>query len=215
MDVFPAHIGRSTRPFIAPHLIHGPNFGTVNLVNMVFSGMTIGVVALIPLYAATRYGVGALDAGTLLVAEGIAAITMSIVIALVLRRTGHRLPIYAGSAIIAVGMVLLALSPKFDLTPYAWLAGSAFLIGAGMGTINPASRNAGLQLAPRQSSTLAALRTLSLQIGSIATISITTAILTGSTDPGNVQTWVYIAVALLLIAAMPVISRVPEHHGSW
>ncbi|MGB3391624.1 MAG: MFS transporter [Pseudaminobacter sp.] len=213
--MFFRHIGRSTHPFIAPHLIHGPNFGTVNLVNMVFSGMTIGVVALIPLYAATRYGIGALDAGTLLVAEGIAAITMSIMIALVLRRTGHRLPIYAGSAIIALGMVLLALSPKFGVAPYAWLADSAFLIGTGMGTINPASRNAGLQLAPRQSSTLAALRTLSLQIGSIATISITTAILTGSADPGSIQAWVYIAVALLLVAAMPVISRVPEHHGSW
>ena len=136
-------------------------------------------------------------------------------IALVLRRTGHRLPIYAGSAIIALGMVLLALSPKFGVAPYAWLADSAFLIGTGMGTINPASRNAGLQLAPRQSSTLAALRTLSLQIGSIATISITTAILTGSADPGSIQAWVYIAVALLLVAAMPVISRVPEHHGSW
>lgn len=84
-----------------------------------------------------------------------------------------------------------------------------------MGTINPASRNAGLQLAPKQSSTLAALRTLSLQIGSIAAISLTTAALTDSTDPAHVQAWAYIVAALVLVATLPIISRVPEHHGSW
>lgn len=213
--MFFRHISRSSQPFIAPRLIYGPNFGAVNLVNMVFSGITIGAVALIPLYAANRYGIGALDAGTLLIAQGAAAIVMSLVIALVLRRTGHRLPIYVGGTTIAFGMFLLALTPDFGVPPYIWLAGSAFLIGAGMGTINPASRNAGLQLAPKQSSTLAALRTLSLQIGSIAAISVTTAGVTGSADPGHVQAWAYIVAALVLVATLPIVSRVPEHHGSW
>ena len=213
--MFFRHIRRSSRPFIAPHLIYGPNFGVVNLVNMIFAGIAIGAVALIPLYAANRYGIGAFDAGTLLIAQGVATIMMSVTIALTLRRTGHRLPIFVGAAIIAVGMLLLAFTPRFGIPPYVWLAGSAFLIGAGMGTINPASRNAGLQLAPRQSSTLAALRTLSLQVGSIATISITTTILTNSADPGNVQAWVYIVSAALLVVTLPIISRVPEHHGSW
>lgn len=213
--MFFRHISRSSHPFIAPRLIYGPNFGAVNLVNMAFSGITIGAVALIPLYAANRYGIGALDAGTLLIAQGIAAIMMSLVIALVLRRTGHRLPIYVGGTAIAFGMFLLALIPNFSVRPYIWLAGSAFLIGAGMGTINPASRNAGLQLAPKQSSTLAALRTLSLQIGSIAAISLTTAALSNSADPAHVQAWAYIIAALVLVAALPTISRVPEHHGSW
>lgn len=213
--MFFRHIKRSSHPFIAPRLIYGPNFGAVNLVNMAFSGITIGAVALIPLYAANRYGIGALVAGTLLIAQGIAAIMMSLVIALVLRRTGHRLPIYVGGTTIAFGMFLLALRPDFGVPPYIWLAGSAFLIGAGMGTINPASRNAGLQLAPKQSSMLAALRTLSLQIGSIAAISLTTAALSDSTDPGHVQAWAYIVAALVLVATLPIISRVPEHHGSW
>jgi MFS family permease len=213
--MFFRHIDRSTHPFIAPHLIHGPNFGVVNLINMIFGGITIGAIALIPLYAANRYGIGPLDAGTLLIAQGIATIMMSITIALALRRTGHRLPICAGGIVIAVGTILLALKPAFGISPYAWLAGSAFLIGAGLGTINPASRNAGLQLAPRQASTLAALRTLSLQTGSIVTISITTAALAGSTDPGNVQAWVYTVAALLFVAALPLVSLVPEHHGSW
>jgi hypothetical protein len=213
--LFFRHVHRRTHPFIAPRLIHGPGFGAVNLVNMIYTGITIGAIALIPLYAANRYAINALDSGTLLIAQGAAAIMLSVAAALALRRTGHRPPLYVGGVIIATGMVLLALSPASGIPPYAWLAGAAFLVGAGLGMINPASRNAGLQLAPEHSSTLAALRTLSLQVGSITTVSITTAILTGSSDPGGVQARIYAIAALLLIAALPLITRIPEHHGSW
>jgi MFS-type transporter involved in bile tolerance (Atg22 family) len=105
--------------------------------------------------------------------------------------------------------------PVAGIAPYAWLAGSTFLVGAGRGATNPASRNAGLQLAPEYSSTLAALRSMFMQIGSIITISIATAILATSDDPGRIQAWVYVMAAVLLVAALPLITRVPEHHGSW
>ncbi|TCT06348.1 MFS transporter [Paralcaligenes ureilyticus] len=213
--LFVRHINHAAHPFIAPRLVYGPGFGTVNLVNMIYGGVTNGAVALIPLYAANRYGMDALDSGTLLIAQGVAAILLSVMAALALRRTGHRRPLYAGGITIALGMLLLALSPVAGVSPYVWLAGSAFLVGAGGGALNPASRNAGLQLAPEHSSTLAALRSGSLQIGSITTVSIATAILTSSGDPGGVQAWVYVVVALLLIALLPLITRVPEHHGSW
>lgn len=209
------HINRSARPFIPPRLIHGPGFGPVNLFNALYGGITIGMVALIPLYATNRYGISALGSGTLLIAEGGAAIVLSIAAAYALRRTGHRPPMYVGGAIIAIGMILLALGPIAGIPPYAWLAGSAFLIGVGAGAINPASRNAGLQLALERSSTLAALRTMSLQIGSMTAISIATAALAGSDDPGGTQAWVYIMATLLLVAALPLIARIPEHHGSW
>lgn len=96
--MFFRHVNRSSHPFIEPRLIYGPNFGAVNFINMIFTGVTIGAVALIPLYAANRYGLGALDAGMLLVAEGVAALILSIASAMVLRHTGHRLPIYIGGA---------------------------------------------------------------------------------------------------------------------
>jgi hypothetical protein len=95
------------------------------------------------------------------------------------------------------------------------LAGAAFLVGAGYGGINPASRNAGLQLAPGHASTLAALRSMSMQIGSMITVSVATAVLASSNDPGGIQAWVYVAAALLLVASLPLITRVPEHRGSW
>lgn len=213
--MFFRHIERSAHPLIAPRLIYGPGFGPVNLFNGLYGGVTSGVVALVPLYAANRYGINALDSGTLLIAEGAAAITLSIAAAFALRRTGHRPPLYVGGVAVATGTLLLALSPAAGIPPYAWLAGSAFLVGAGGGTISPASRNAGLQLAPEHSSSLAALRSMSRQIGSITTISIATAILAGSNDLGHIQAWIYAVVALLLVASLPLITRVPEHHGSW
>jgi MFS family permease len=112
-------------------------------------------------------------------------------------------------------MFLLARAPAFGLSPYTWLASSAFLVGLGSGTINPASRIAGLQLAPEQSSSLAALRSLFLQAGSIVAISIATAILAVSGMPGAVQASMYATLAVLLIVMLPVIAKIPEHRGSW
>ena len=213
--MFFRHVNRAAHPFIAPRLIHGAGFGPVNLVNALYGGLTVGVLVLIPLYATERYGINALDSGTLLVAQGAAAILFSIAGALALRRTGYRLPLYVGGTVIAIGMLLLALRPVAGIPPYEWLAGSAFLVGVGAGAINPASRNAGLQLAPEQSSTLAALRSMCMQIGSIVAISIATAILASSQHPGVVQAWVDVTAALLLLAALPLITRMPEHYGSW
>jgi EmrB/QacA subfamily drug resistance transporter len=213
--MFFRHIHRSAHPFIAPRLIHGPGFGSVNLVNTIYGGIMAGSMALVPLYATNRYGIDAFGSGTLLVAQGIAAIALSIVSALILRRTGYRLPMYVGGIAIGVGMLLLALQPPAGISPYFWLAAAAFLVGAGSGTLNPASRNAGLQLAPESSATLAALRTLFRQVGSIITISAATAVLAHASTPGSTQSWIYIATALLCAICLPVIARVPEHRGSW
>jgi EmrB/QacA subfamily drug resistance transporter len=213
--MFFRHINRSAYPFIAPRLIGGLGFGAVNLVNALYGGVTSGVVALIPLYARNRYDISALSSGTLLIAQGAAAIMFSIVAVFALRRTGYRQPLYAGAAVIVVGMGLLALRPVGGIPPYAWLAGAAFLVGVGRGANNPASRNAGLQLAPEHASTLAALRTMCMAIGTIVTISIDTAILANSHDPGGTQAWLFAATAALFVAALPLIARVPEHRGSW
>lgn len=209
------HVERTAHPFIAPRLIHGRGFGAVNLVNTLYGGVTTGIMVLVPLYATNRYGIDALGAATLLIAQGAAAILFSVLAALLLRRTGHRLPLYAGGIAITTGMLLLAVAPVAGVPPYAWLAGAAFVVGAGRGSINPASRNAGLQLAPEHSSILAALRTASLQVGSISTVSVVTAILASAAAPGDVQARVYAIAAVLLVAALPLIRRVPEHHGSW
>lgn len=209
------HVNRARQPFIAPRLIHGPGFGAVNLINGWFGGITLGVIALIPLYAANRYGINALDSGTLLIAEGAATVLFSVTAVFLLRRTGYRLPMYLGGGVAGLGVVLLALPPMAGISPYTWLAAASFLIGAGYGTTNPAARNAGLQLAVEHSSTLAALRSMCLQIGSIITISVATALLAAVHESGTAQAWFYLAAAVLMVLAQSVVARIPEHRGAW
>lgn len=211
---FGRHIRRTADPFIAPRFIAGRGFAAVNVLNVLYGGATTGLVALVPLYAVDRYHIDALGSGTLLTADGAAVVVTSTVAAMALRRTGYRLPLYLGSAIIAVGIAALAFRPA-GLSAYGWLTISSCIIGVGGGLSSPASRNAGLQLAPKQSAALAALRSTGRQVGSIMAISITAAILATAAHPGQVQALVFVAFAALLVACMPVVARIPEHRGSW
>lgn len=213
LGCFARHTRKSREPFIAARFLAGHGFGAVNIVN-VMGGMVVGLVALLPLYASIRYGVSALDAGTLLSVEGAAFIAVSGFAAMSLRRTGYRLPIYFGITVMVLGIAALSTAPR-GLSPYLWLAAVAGFIGIGAGCSSPASRNAGLQLAPEAAPTLAGLRTICFQIGAIVTISITTALISATNAPGAAHGAVYIVWAVLIALLMPVISRVPEHRGAW
>jgi hypothetical protein len=68
---------------------------------------------------------------------------------------------------------------------------------------------------PEHAATLAALRTMGLQIGSITAVSIATAFLAEARDPGTAQASFYVVCALLFVATLPLIARVPEHRGAW
>lgn len=209
------HLGRTDHPFIAPQLIHGPGFGAVNLFTMLFSGMSLGAVSLVPLYATNRYGIDALDSGLLLVAQGVAAVLVSTSVTFVLRRTGYRMPLWVGSGFIIAGILVLAAPAPAAVSPFVWLGGGAFLIGVGTGAVSPPSRNAGLQLAPQASATIAALRSMSMQIGTIVAISAATTILASSGDSSAAHAWVYLTNAAVLVLALPLIPRIPEHRGAW
>ena len=214
LALFGRHIRRVRDPFIAPRLIAGRGFGAVNVINILYGGAVAGLLALVPLYAVDRYHISALGSGTVLTAEGIAVITLSSLASMALRRTGYRWPMYIGSAITAVGVAGLAIHPG-GLSPYAWLAMTACVIGIGTGLSSPATRNACLQLAPDQSATLAALRSTGRMVGQIAVVSIATTIIAQSASPGELQAKVFVAFAVLLVACLPVIARVPEHRGAW
>jgi EmrB/QacA subfamily drug resistance transporter len=210
---FGRHIRRVANPFLAPLLIAGRGFAAVNVINLL-TGAVFGMTALVPLYAVDRYRISALGSGTLLTAESVAVIAIAIVAAMALRRTGYRIPLYLGFGCVVAGMVMLAIRPP-ALSAYLWLAIGACVVGIGEGLSSPASRNAGLQLAPDRSAALAALRSTWIQVGEIASVSITAAILAQAHSPGQLQAKVYVAFALLLVLCAPVITRVPEHRGSW
>jgi EmrB/QacA subfamily drug resistance transporter len=210
---FVRHSRRDAAPFVPYRLLRGRGFGIMNLINLVYGAAALGFSALVPLYAQDRYHIAPLGAGTLLTARAVGMIAVAGVAAMTLRRTGYRLPMIIGFAVLAGGLVMMSLSP--GISPYAWLAIGAAITGFGMGLSVPASNNASLQLAPDQVAAIAGLRGMFRQSGSIIAVSVTTAIIARSSHPGLVQAHVFVVFAILLIALLPLIRLVPDHHGNW
>jgi EmrB/QacA subfamily drug resistance transporter len=210
---FVRHSRRDAAPFVPYRLLRGRGFGIMNLINLVYGAAALGFSALVPLYAQDRYHIAPLGAGTLLTARAVGMIAVAGVAAMALRRTGYRLPMIIGFAVLAGGLLMMSLSA--GISPYAWLAIAAAITGFGMGLSVPASNNASLQLAPDQVAAIAGLRGMFRQSGSIIAVSVTTAMIARSSHPGLVQAHVFVVFAILLIALLPLIRLVPDHHGNW
>ena len=212
--LFVRHIQRHAAPFIPAQLLYGHGFGVMNLINFVYGGAVLGLSAVVPLYAELRYRLHPLAAGTLLTSRAVGMIAVAGIASMALRRTGSRRPMILGFSLIAVGLTLLWLPPHL-VGPYAWLAAAAGLTGLGMGMAVPATNNATLQLAPDQVAAITGLRGMFRQSGSILTISATTALLATAHDPAIAQSRVFLVFAVLMVALIPLILVVPDHHGQW
>ena len=183
---FVRHSARAPAPFISIRFLTGTGFGVMNLLNFLFGSAALGFAALVPLYAEQRYGLRSLEAGTLLTARAIGMIAVAGLAVFLLRRTGYRWPMMAGFGLTAVGLVAMSVAPPV-LSAYAWLAVAAGICGVGMGVCTPAANNATLQLAPEQAAAVAGLRGMFRQSGAITAVSITTALVARSSQPGLVE----------------------------
>jgi EmrB/QacA subfamily drug resistance transporter len=212
--LFIRHIMRCPAPFIPARFVLGRSFGVVNVINFMFGVAAVGLTALVPLYAEQRYSLNPLAAGTLLTARGVGTICLAALAAMAIRRTGYRKPMIGGFMLMAGGLLMLSAAPPV-LSAYGWLALGAGVTGLGIGIAQPASNNASLQLAPDDVATITGLRVMFRQGGSIIAISITTAILAQSSDPGIAQSRIFVAFAVILLLTIPMILRIPEHRGGW
>jgi Na+/melibiose symporter-like transporter len=79
----------------------------------------------------------------------------------------------------------------------------------------PATNNATLSLAPDQVAAIVGLRGMFRQSGSILAVSVMTTITARAANPGHALGYGYVVFAVVLIAAIPLIYKVPEHRGSW
>lgn len=208
------HIRRSADPLIRPQLLYGRGFGAVNALNLTQGGMLAGLVTLIPHYAVDRYSLSVFESGMLLAGQGIAVIVAGATGAILLRRLGYRMPMLGGYGIAVVGFVLLAV-PAPSGSGYGWLFWAAAVIGFGKGFADPAARNAALQIVPQHASAVAAVRTMSRQIGIITSVSIASVYIAGADDSATAHAIAFVAGAVVLTVAMVAVRWVPEHRGAW
>jgi MFS family permease len=141
-------------------------------------------------------------------------ITIAALAAFALRRTGYRLPMIGGIVIGASGLVLMTISPPV-FSPYVWLAIAAGVTGVGLGMALPASNNATLQRAPENTAAVAGLRGMFRQSGGITSISLITAVVARSEDPGLALAHSFLILAIVLACLVPAVFLVPDHRGQW
>jgi MFS family permease len=206
------HIRNTAAPFIATKLLYGKGFLAMNVINLMLGSAVLGMGALVPLYAQDRFHISSLSAGSLLTARAIGMICVAGLAVLALRRSGYRRPMAGGFLLLAVGLGVISLQPH-GLSAYLWIAGGSALAGLGMGLSLPAANNAMLQLAPAQIAAVAGLRGMFRQTGGIVAVSVTTATLARSSDPGTAL--VFLIFAILVLLMLPTILLVPEFKGSW
>lgn len=212
--LFVRHTKRAPAPFIPRRLLRGKGFAVMNVINVLYGTAAIGLGALVPLYAERRFDIPVFEAGTLLTARAVGMICIAGLAVLALRRTGYRLPMLIGLVLVSGGMFAMALHPV-GMSPYAWLAIAAGATGVGMGLSVPASNNASLQLAPDRVAAIAGLRGMFRQSGAIVAVSVTTAVVARSDDPGTTLGHAFAIFAVLLVGMLPLVRAVPEHRGTW
>jgi hypothetical protein len=79
-----------------------------NIYNLVFGAGIVGVMSLIPMFALTVYGVSYLESGLILVPRAIGMFVTSFIVSLFMMRLGYRRPIVSGTALAAVSLMLLS-----------------------------------------------------------------------------------------------------------
>jgi EmrB/QacA subfamily drug resistance transporter len=214
LAVFVRHCARADHPFIDIGLLRERSFATMNVINFFNGAAVIGFASLVPLYAEERYHLAALDAGTLLTARAVGMMAVAALATFALRRTGYRLPMVIGFGATAIGTALLA-APARGMGPYLWLAIAAAVTGLGTGVSLPASNNATLQLVPARAASISGLRGMFRQAGGITGVSIASALVARSSNPGLTQAWMFVVLAVIMVLLIPLVWTVPEHHGSW
>jgi MFS family permease len=212
--LFVRHIRTVANPLVPAMLLYGRGFGVVNMVNFIYGSAALGLPALVPLYAEQRFGMSTLHASTLLSARALGMIAVAGIASMALRRTGVRIPMAIGFVLIMCGLLLMSNRPG-SVSAYLWLSLAAGVTGLGMGAAVPATNNASLQLAPEHVAALAGLRGMFRQSGAILALSVSTAILATSSNPGAVESRIFVVFAAILILTLPLTAMVPEHRGSW
>jgi EmrB/QacA subfamily drug resistance transporter len=211
---FVRHCSRAEDPLIPVHLLKGRAFAATNTINVVWGACAIGFGSLVPLFSEDRYGLSPLASGTLLTARAVGEILLAISASVLIHRTGYRLPIVGGIALIGGGLAMIA-TPPLGLSPYLWLAIGATLTGLGTGLSAPAANNASIELAPDDVGAITGLRGAARQGGAIVGIALATSLAahTGHEAATLAKTFFVLAGLLALLAPLVYLAPDGRQHG--
>lgn len=211
---FFAYLRVATDPIIQPRYIYGRGFAVVNLFNVLYSGGSNAFVSLIPIYCITVLAMSIQTVAVLLMVQAFATLICIVAFAAMLRKTGYRIPVLLSGFFLAIGLACVAATAVID-GPVVLLTIAVFAIGAGKGSASPALRNAGLELAPQSAASLAALRTIGIELGIILFMSSATVTIDLFPETATVQPFIYGVASVFVFGAILLVKRIPEVKGRW
>lgn len=206
---FLRHCSRAEDPVIPLRLLRGRAFAATNAINLVWGACAIGFGSLVPLFSEDRYGLSPLASGTLLTARAVGEILLAISASVLIHRTGYRIPIIGGIALIGGGLAMIA-TPPAGLSPYLWLALGATLTGLGTGLSAPAANNASIELAPDDVGAITGLRGAARQGGAIVGIALATSLAAHTGHEAETLARAFFVLAGLLALMAPLVYLVPD-----
>lgn len=212
--VFVLHLRRAATPLIRPLLLLGKSFRGVNVINVVYGGGIAGALSLLPVHAMQAFGMGALQAGSLLSIAAVAGAFFAVVGTIGLRRFGYRRPVVLNALIVGLTMVAIGLNQFSPSSQYLVLSVAAGIIGMTSGLADPAVRNSGLQLLPSSAPAIAAVRTMCRQVGTVVTVSALSLVGTQLAASSGLR-FGFAGFGIALLLAIPVIRDIPDHRGAW
>jgi len=203
-------------PVLELDLLKNRTFIIINGLNLLYGACVFGLMAFIPYYGQVAYGLSNLASGSMLTARALGMMGMSALTSMLLSRLGYRVPMAAGFLILAVSVMALALFPHHPIIlglaipNYWWLAIMIFVSGMGMGMASPSSNNAAIELMPDKIAEISGLRGMFRQTGGVMGTSLIVFTLSRFHDQLAGFHFIFGAMSLLLVAAIPFIRRVPD-----
>ena len=210
---FFSHEKGHPNPILELDLLQSKPFLAANVVNLLIGAGILGVFSFIPLYATSVYGLSTMASGMILTPRSVATIVVSAVTSFMLRRSGYRKPMVWGFAIATLGTIFLDASAIIRPGPATMLSLLMLVSGVGAGMAFPASNNACIELMPERVATIVGLRGMCRMIGAALGVSFITFVLHMSPDRLTGFKITFIAAALGLLAAIPLVFILPSGLG--
>ena len=199
------HEARVEDPILDIEVLKTKPFIAANVYNFVYGTAVIGVLSLIPTYAASVYGMSALECGLLLTPRSVGMIASSVMTSIFIVRWGYRWPMIVQFRHM-VGLFFLGFEPKNTALLYVIM----LVLGFGVGTASPAANNACIELMPQRAATITGVRGMFRQTGGAVSVTIATLVLHKIGDMALGFSAIFIGLAMAFMATMPLIFMMPK-----
>ena len=207
---------RAREPIMDIALVVRQPFLVVNIFGLLTGAVFNGFFSFIPYYATLQYGMGPLESGAILTPRSITMIIVSTTTSFMLPRLGYRLPMVVGMGCVTTALLLLGHDwsglriGSWEVDPLLPLLCIMALSGLGMGTLIPASNNAGLDLLPQRAAVIAGLRGLFNSTGGVIGAAVIVLWLALNPDKAVGMRTVFTALGGIMILCLPLVFLIPD-----